>query len=121
MNHKIILRILSSRLASILPHIISEEQAGFIKGRGIHANIALAQDLTHDLHKKGKDENLMIKLDMSKAYDRVSWSFLLHMLRAFGFKETWCDLIYQCISNIHYSVIWDGHSHDFFKSNCGVR
>lgn len=50
----------------------------------------------------------MIKLDMSKAYERVSWPFLLRMLHAFGFNELWCDLIYVCIANIHYSVSWDG-------------
>lgn len=60
--HKITARI----LGDILPSIISQEQAGFVKGRSIHENMALAHDLTYDLHKKGKGNNILIKLDMSK-------------------------------------------------------
>ncbi|CAM8892705.1 unnamed protein product [Rhodiola kirilowii] len=63
----------------------------------------------------------MIKLDMSKAYDRLSWRFLLHMLRSFGFSEQWCDLIYRNISNCWYSISWEGEKYGHFKSNRGVR
>ncbi|KAL9662345.1 hypothetical protein QQ045_027178 [Rhodiola kirilowii] len=65
--------------------------------------------------------NILIKLDMAKAYDGVSWSFILASKRAFGFSETWCDLIFRCISNCYYSVRWDGKNFGFFKSMCGVR
>lgn len=37
----------------------------------------------------------MIKLDMSKAYDRLSWSFILAALRSFGFFKGWCDLSFE--------------------------
>ncbi|KAL9682430.1 hypothetical protein QQ045_014228 [Rhodiola kirilowii] len=84
-------------MAPWLPHIISEEQVGFIKGREIHENIALAHDLTHDLNHKVFGGNLSIKLDMAKAYDRV------------------------CVSNYFYSVKWDGKLFGFFKSARGVR
>ncbi|CAM8972466.1 unnamed protein product [Rhodiola kirilowii] len=63
----------------------------------------------------------MIKLDMSKAYDRVSWRFPLKVLRAFGFSHKWCDLIFRNISNIWYSTLWQGKPFGFFKSNRGVR
>ncbi|CAM8962821.1 unnamed protein product [Rhodiola kirilowii] len=62
-----------------------------------------------------------MKIDMSKAYDRVSWIFLLWAMRAFGFGERWCDLIYRLISNYWYSVLWDGSTFGHFKSNQGVR
>lgn len=65
-----------------------------MKGRGVHENLALAHDITHDLNKKGKDGNVIIKLDMAKAYDRLSWSFLIRIMRAFGFNEVWCIGIY---------------------------
>ncbi|CAM8911543.1 unnamed protein product [Rhodiola kirilowii] len=63
----------------------------------------------------------MIKLDMSKAYDRLSWRFLLQVMRAFGFSHQWCDLIYRNISNCWYFIIWGGTSFDCFKSSRGVH
>ncbi|KAL9667365.1 hypothetical protein QQ045_001720 [Rhodiola kirilowii] len=58
---------------------------------------------------------------MSKAYDRVSWLFLLRMMQALGFDNKWCDLIYRLISNCWYSVLWDDSSFGHFKYNKGVR
>ncbi|KAL9679888.1 hypothetical protein QQ045_017759 [Rhodiola kirilowii] len=106
--HKIISRILTLRLASWLPRIISEEQVGFVKGRAIHENIALAHELTHDLNHKVLGGNLILKLDMAKAYDRVSWPFILGVLRSLGFAEAWCDMVSRCVTNCFYSVKWDG-------------
>ncbi|CAM8948374.1 unnamed protein product [Rhodiola kirilowii] len=63
----------------------------------------------------------MMKLDMSKAYDRLSWRFLLRVMRAFGFSHQWCDLVYRNLSNCWYSIVSGGKSFDFFKSNRGVR
>ncbi|KAL9690772.1 hypothetical protein QQ045_011182 [Rhodiola kirilowii] len=118
--HKIISRILASRLAPWLPKIISEEQVGFIQGRNIHENIALAHDLSHDLNHKTFGGNIIFKLDISKAYDRISWSFILRTFRSLGFSDRWCDMIYRCISNCMYSIKWDGQLYGFFRSTRGV-
>lgn len=63
---KIISKVIADRMALILPLIISPEQSGFVKGRNITENILLAQEL---LHKLDSGSNVMIKLDMAKAYD----------------------------------------------------
>lgn len=42
---KIISKILAMRLANLLPKIVSEEQAGFVKDRNISTHIAMAQEL----------------------------------------------------------------------------
>ncbi|KAL9668229.1 hypothetical protein QQ045_002606 [Rhodiola kirilowii] len=119
--HKIISRILASRLAGWLPKIISEEQVGFVQGRSIHENIALSHDIAHDLNRKTFGGNIIIKLDMAKACDRISWGFILATFRSLGFNERWCDMIYRCIANCFYSVKWDGRLYGFFRSARGVR
>ncbi|KAL9686220.1 hypothetical protein QQ045_023675 [Rhodiola kirilowii] len=77
---------------------------GFVAGRSIHESIALAHDLVHDLNQKRGRSNVVIKLHMSKAYDRVSWSFIMAALCGLGFSERRCNLIFRCISNCYYSV-----------------
>ncbi|XP_027152134.1 uncharacterized protein LOC113752202 [Coffea eugenioides] len=120
-TNKIISKLLSTRLAIILPRIISPQQSGFVQGRQITDNFLLAQELVADIKKSNRGGNVVIKLDMMKAYDRVSWPFLLQVLRYFGFSETWIDMIWRLISNIWFSVLVNGGSHGFFKSSRGLR
>ena len=80
-------KILTNQLGKILPRLMSPWQTGFVLGRGIVNNILITQELCHDLDRKLVHPNIILKLDMEKAYDRVEWSFLLFMLRKFGFKE----------------------------------
>ncbi|KAL9663610.1 hypothetical protein QQ045_019001 [Rhodiola kirilowii] len=119
--HKILSRILNSRLTIILKKVISQEQSGFLEGRYIHDCIGMAHDMVHDINVKRFGGNIMMKIDMSKAYDRISWRFILKMMATMGFSEKWIDLIYRNISNCWYSVVWNGPSYGFFKSNKGVR
>ncbi|KAL9678490.1 hypothetical protein QQ045_016334 [Rhodiola kirilowii] len=81
----------------------------------------MAHDMVRDINIKSFGGNIMMKIDMSKAYDRISWRFILKMMAAMGFSESWIDLIYRNISNCWYSVLWNGSSYGYFKSNKGVR
>ncbi|KAL9680304.1 hypothetical protein QQ045_018182 [Rhodiola kirilowii] len=119
--HKILSNLLNNRLKAYLGRIISLEQIGFVEGRNIHESIGIVHDLIRDINHKAYGGNILVKLDMSKAYDRLSWLFLLRMFRALGFSHQWCDLIYRNISNCWYSISWGGESFGFFKSNRGVR
>ncbi|XP_019237809.1 PREDICTED: uncharacterized protein LOC109217963 [Nicotiana attenuata] len=106
--NKIISKVICSRLAPILPRIISANQFGFVKGRNISKNIMLAQEIVHGIKKPNEGSNIVIKLDMAKAYDRVSRSYTCIMLRRMGFCEMVIDMIWRTMSNNWYSVIVNG-------------
>lgn len=103
----------------MLPDIISPWQTGFVPGRGITENILMAQEWVGELDKKLTNPNLILKLDMEKAYDRVSWSFLMATMRRFGFTEWVTDLVYRVVSNNWFSVMINGESSAFFKPREG--
>ena len=91
-SNKIISKIFCFRLAGILPQFISENQSGFVKGRSISENIMLAQEIIHLIKQPNEGYNVVIKLDMAKAYDRVSWSYTCLVLRKMGFDENFITL-----------------------------
>ncbi|KAA3478899.1 reverse transcriptase [Gossypium australe] len=71
--YKIIAKMMVNRMSDILRDCINESQCAFIPGRLISDNVLIAYEVLHSLKmkKSGRKGNFALKLDMSKAYDRV--------------------------------------------------
>ena len=87
--------MLANRLKTILPQIISENLSAFLCERLITDNVLVAFELMYYLeHKReGKEGFVAIKLDMSKAYDRVEWGFIKQVMEKMVFHKKWINLI----------------------------
>jgi len=83
---KIISKILADRLSIILTNIMSKQQKGFIRGKNIRDCIALTSEAFNLLDKKSFGGNLAFKIDVTKAFDTLSWEFLIFVLKTFGFN-----------------------------------
>ncbi|XP_020586142.1 uncharacterized protein LOC110028576 [Phalaenopsis equestris] len=118
---KVISKVINSRLQPHLQQLISNNQVAFVKGRQISDNILLAQELLLDLDRKIRGSNLILKLDIQKAYDTINWNFILDTLIARGFSEPFIILIKRwfCINN-HFILI-NGKSHGFFSASRGIK
>jgi hypothetical protein len=110
--YKIASKVLSNCLKLIIPDIISLNQSAFVPGRMITDNVLLAYELTHFMQtKKGSGDSFAaVKLDMSKAYDRVEWCFLEKMMRMrkLGFHEQWVSSIMKRVTTVRYHIKVNG-------------
>lgn len=120
-SNKIVSKILARRLNPILHRLISVNQSGFVLGRLITENFVLAQEIIHDMSKHNIGDNIVIKLDMAKAYDRMAWNFLMDVLRRFGFSYKWINLVWNLISSVWYSILINGSRNGFFSSAQGLK
>ncbi|XP_026417238.1 uncharacterized protein LOC113312716 [Papaver somniferum] len=74
--YKVISKIMEDRIKPHLKHMISPYQAAFVPGRDIHDNIIVAHEMIHTMkHKAGHSGTMALKLDISKAFDRIEWPF----------------------------------------------
>lgn len=115
--------MLANRLKPILTSLISPFQSAFVPGRLISDNSLLAVEVGHFLHNKrsGKEGYFALKLDLSKAYDRVEWSFLETMMPRMGFVEPWISLVMTCVSSVSYSFQINGEPKGYLIPSRGLR
>lgn len=71
--YRIVAKALANRLKTILQTVIAPSQSVFIPNRLIKYNIIVGYECLHKIrYSKGKKKGLVaLKLDISKAYDRV--------------------------------------------------
>lgn len=62
-------------------------------------NAIIAFELLHSFQRKGRSSrgNFILKLDMSKAYDRVEWHLVQAVMVNMGFDEHWVELLMRCV------------------------
>ncbi|XP_071906094.1 uncharacterized protein [Coffea arabica] len=119
--NKIFTKVLANRLQAILPGIISLEQSAFCPGRDIAENVLLAQEMIASINKKTRGHNCIFKLDMMKAFDRVSWWFLRQLLCKFGFDYRFIFLILNNLSLSWFSVLVNGRARGFFQASRRIK
>ena len=79
-------KVMANRLKTILPNVISNAQSAFVPNRLIIDNTTVAFEMLHRMRnwRKGKIGHIAVKLDISKAYDQVEWSFLWQIMLKIG-------------------------------------
>jgi hypothetical protein len=121
--YKIISKVLANRLKKILNHIISPVQSAFIPRRLITDNVVVAYETLHTMHTrlKGKKGFMAVKVDMSKAYDKIEWNFLEGVMEKMGFAWRWIDLTMMCVRIVSFGVIVNGKVCDSITPQRGLR
>ncbi|WVZ85337.1 hypothetical protein U9M48_032277 [Paspalum notatum var. saurae] len=117
---KLITKLLANRLAGRLDQMVSPNQSAFIKGRFIQDNFMLVQQTARFLHQQ-KQARLLLKLDITKAFDSVSWPFLLEIMKHLGFGPVWCDIISGLLATASTQVLINGSPGERIVHRRGLR
>jgi hypothetical protein len=117
---KILSKLMANRLAPELKNFIDCNQNAFIKKRSIHNNFMLVNQLIKGLHKK-KITAMFIKLDVSKAFNTVNWSYMLDILSYLGFGDCWRGWISMLWATSSSSFLVNGLSGQRICHHRGVR
>jgi hypothetical protein len=107
---KLVAKLLANRLPGKLNEMVAANQSAFVKGRCIQDNFVLVQQIAKYLHQQ-KQPHILLKLDISKAFDSVSSPFLLEVFQRKGFGLNFRNMISRIHSLNPSPPQWDSRRH----------
>ncbi|KAL9664441.1 hypothetical protein QQ045_019841 [Rhodiola kirilowii] len=120
---KVVTKALANKLKTVLHECISPSQSAFVPGRLITDNVLIAHEMMSYINSRTnkKEGFCCIKIDMSKAYDRMEWNFLEEVQRRMEFPEEWIRKVMACVSSVSYRIRVNGIISDSFVPERGIR
>uniref|UniRef100_A0A453JTB0 Reverse transcriptase domain-containing protein n=1 Tax=Aegilops tauschii subsp. strangulata TaxID=200361 RepID=A0A453JTB0_AEGTS len=68
-----------------------------------------------------KAKGVMLKLDISRAFDTIAWPFLFEVLRAKGFPDLWLSWIATLLTTTSSRVVVNGYAGPKFMHAQGLK
>lgn len=120
--YKLISKILATRIKPFITGLISENQCAFVPGREISVNVILLRGVIHSFKSSDyKNRDFTLKLDLSKAFDRMNWGYLQSILPLYGFPNQLCEWLMLCVRSAEFSIIVNGRGDGYLKPRSGLR
>lgn len=118
--YKVIAKMMARRLQCVMSSLIGPLQTSYIEGRQILDGALVASEVI-ELCKRRREEAALLKLGFHKAYDSVSWKFLMWILKQMKFPAQWCKWIFSCILSASASILINGTPCAPFNLERGLR
>ncbi|XP_058757178.1 uncharacterized protein LOC131630416 [Vicia villosa] len=117
--HKIISKLLASRLKYVIEELISHKQTYFIRNMNNLDGVSVVNELIYLAKREGRS-CLVMKVDYEKAYDCVSWNYLRYMMKSMGYGNIWLKWMKACVFVSSMAIVVNGSCTDDFKAECGL-
>lgn len=91
-----------------LDGLVSHSQRAFIKKHSIQDNFLHVQNVVKAAHTK--KSMMSLKLDITKAFDSVNWSYLISILCSFGFGKRWREFVSILLKTSSLRILLNGSS-----------
>lgn len=115
--YRIMAKTIANKMKPVMSQIIFPVQSTFIPNKFVTDIVIIGYDCLYKIgHNKWKKTGwVALKLDISKAYDRVEWVFSKQTMIKLSFSNTWVNLIIRCIRTAFCSVIINGFQEAYFN------
>ena len=119
-DYKLLAKVLSTRLKSILHKLVNKDQTGFMKNRFIGENIRKILDIIAYTEEEDLSA-ILISVDFEKCFDRLEWTAIYKTMEKFNFGTkfiNWVKLLYH---DIYSCTTNNGYSSEWFSPTRGLR
>eukprot|EP00253_Pinus_taeda_P034998 PITA_34998 len=118
--NRTILKVVANRLKPLLPTLVSVEQSVYVEGRQILNSIIQAHDMVHSLLRNRK-ASMIMQLDLTKAYDKLNWTYIRKVLIAFGFDHNRVRWVMALATSSSFLILVNGSPSKNFTPSRGLR
>ena len=116
---KLISTVLAGRL-KVISTIVNENQVAYVNNRFISESGRLISDVL-EITNSLDIEGILMTVDIEKAFDSINHSFLMCVLKKFGFGNDFRKWIQILMKNPESCVINGGKTTPYFKLERGTR
>jgi Reverse transcriptase (RNA-dependent DNA polymerase) len=113
-SYKIFSKVLANKLQIVLNDIIGDSRSAFLKGRYILNCVVTAHEVLHQV-QKDKQEGMLFKVDFQKAFDYISWNYLLDTFVQRGFCPLWVSWMKKLLWGGKVNILVNGELTDYFE------
>lgn len=117
---KIFAKLLAMRVRTFMKDLVTINQSAFIKGRNLHDNFLLVRQVARRIAAR-KSKGVFLKLDISRAFDSLSWPFLFEVLRAKGFGKKWIKWVSILLQSATTKILVNSVPGRSIAHACGLR
>lgn len=119
--YKTVSKVLVERLKASIQNLVSPFQSGFALGRNIHENVIVAQEIIHSMRNmKGKKGFFAIKVDLSKAYNKLSCDFIWRFLEEIKLPQQMLNIILHGVMSVETNINWNDNPSNYSRSERGI-
>ncbi|KAM0866517.1 hypothetical protein ACQ4PT_042555 [Festuca glaucescens] len=104
---KLFSKIMANRLRRRLGDVVSTNKSAFVRGRSLHDNFILVRQVARKINQQ-RQTGVLLKLDLTRAFDSISWSFLFEVLRRMGFGERFLKWVSLLLNTANTKVLVNG-------------
>jgi len=112
--YKIIAKITANQLKPILSHNIYSEQFSFLEDKQIHEVDGVTKEIPHSL-KSWKKRGLIIKIDLSKSYDKLTFSYIILLMTHLGLEVSLINWRMSYLTTTSFEVFLNAPPQTSFK------
>jgi hypothetical protein len=104
---KLFSKLMAKRIRRKLCDVVSTNESAFIRGRSLHDNFILVRQVARKINQR-RQPGVLLKLDLTRAFDSISWSFLFEVLRRMGFGERFLKWVSVLLYTANTRVLVNG-------------
>ena len=119
-DYKIIAHVIANRIQKVIHKLVNKDQSAYVKNRFIGNNARMFIDLI-DFADNNNIEGILLCLDFKKAFDSLSWDFMLNTLKRLNFGTNFLKWIKIMYTEPKIRIKNNGHLSEEITLYKGIR